>query len=49
MLDFDEMFVQKLSTGWARLWLNRGMGTTLAFVAANSAGEQEVRVLNLLG
>lgn len=49
MLDFDGLFVQRLSTGRASLWLSQGMGTTLAFVTANSAGEQEVRVLNLLG
>jgi hypothetical protein len=48
MLDFDDLFVQKLSIGRARHWLRQGMGTTLAFVTGNTAGKQEARLLNLL-
>lgn len=49
MSDFDELFVQKISTSRATQWLSQGMGRTLAYAATNPTGEQEVRVLNLLG
>lgn len=49
MLDFDELFIQKLSVGQSRRWLHQGLGTTLAFAAPNASGQQEARVMNLLG
>jgi len=44
-VDFEELFVQVLSTIRAKAWLCQGMGTTMAFVTNGSDGRQEVLVL----
>jgi hypothetical protein len=47
LMDFEELFVQVLSTIRARSWLCQGMGTTMAFVSKGpDDGRQEVLVLS---